>query len=60
MTTDVVVDERFTAVDNGDRLNYLMTVTDPDILVRPFVWDAYFIWRRGEEVNLYDCTLEYQ
>ena len=28
-------------------------------VVRPFVWDAYFIWRRGEEVNLYDCTLEY-
>lgn len=58
MTTDVVVDERFTAVENGDRLNYLMTVTDPEILVRPFVWDAYFIWRRGEEVNRYDCTLE--
>ena len=59
MTTDVVVDERFTVVENGDRLNYLMTVTALEILVRPFVWDAYFIWRRGEEVNLYDCTLEY-
>jgi len=60
MTTDVVVDERFTVVEDGNRLNYLMTVTDPAILVRPFVWDAHFIWRRGEEVNLYDCTLEYQ
>ena len=59
MTTDVVVDERFTVVEDGNRLNYLMTVTDPAILVRPFVWDAHFIWRRGEEVNLYDCTLEY-
>ena len=60
MTTDVVVEERFTVVEDGNRLNYLMTVTDPAILVQPFVWDAHFIWRRGEEVNLYDCTLEYQ
>ena len=57
-TEAVVVDERITAVEDGDRLEYIMTVTDPEVLVRPFVWDAYFVWRRGEEVNPYECTLE--
>lgn len=37
----------------------LLWVETPDESGEPFVWDAYFIWRRGEEVNLYDCTLEY-
>ncbi len=55
---DVMVQERFRAVDDGGGLEYLMTVTDPATLLEPFVWDADFIWRRGEEVNLYDCTLE--
>ncbi len=57
-TEAVVVNERITAVEDGDRLEYIMTVTDPEVLVRPFVWDAYFVWRRGEEVNPYECTLE--
>jgi hypothetical protein len=46
------------AVDDGHRLQYLLTVTEPDTLVEPFVWDAYFTWKRGEEVNRYECTLE--
>jgi hypothetical protein len=55
---DVVVDERFTAVDGGNRLDYVMTVTDPATLVEPFVWEAYWIWEPGEEVGRYDCTIE--
>jgi hypothetical protein len=27
-------------------------------LVEPFVWDAYFIWKPGEQINPYECTLE--
>ena len=57
-TEDVVVDERFTLADDGSRLNYVMTVNDPATLLEPFVWEAYWVWRPGEEVGLYDCTVE--
>ncbi len=57
-TENVAIHERFTAVENGNRLQYLLTVTEPASLVEPFVWDAYFVWKRGEEVNRYECTLE--
>ena len=57
-TENVAIHERFTAIENGDRLEYVLTVTEPASLVEPFVWDAYFVWKRGEEVNRYDCTLE--
>lgn len=38
----------------------LMTVTDPKVLARSLVRDAYFICPRSEEVNRQDCTLEYR
>ena len=57
-TENVAIHERFAAIENGDRLEYVLTVTEPASLVEPFVWDAYFVWKRGEEVNRYDCTLE--
>ena len=57
-TENVVVDERFSVADDGSRLNYVMTVTDPATLVEPFVWEAYWIWRPGEAVEPYDCVVE--
>ena len=55
---DVVVEEAIRAVDDGERLEYLMTVTDPSTLLEPYVWEGAWEWRRGEEVGRYDCTLE--
>jgi hypothetical protein len=57
-TEAVVVDERIRAADDGNRLEYIMTVTDPTALVEPFVWDAYFTWEPGEVVGRYDCTVD--
>ena len=57
-STDVVVEEAFRAVDDGEGLEYTMTVTDPSTLLEPFVWEAAWEWRRGEEVGRYDCTIE--
>jgi len=57
-TENVVVDERFTAVDGGNRLDYVMTVTEPATLVEPFVWEAFWTWRRGEQVGDYDCIVD--
>ena len=57
-TQNVRVNERFTVAQNGNRLEYVMTVTEPATLVKPFVWNAYFVWNPGEVVNRYECTLE--
>ena len=57
-TENVAINERITAVENGNRLNYVMTVNEPASLVEPFVWNAYFVWKPGERVNPYECTLE--
>lgn len=55
---NVVVDERFTMVDDGNRLDYVMTVTEPGTLVEPFVWEAHWNWQQGEAVGFYDCIVE--
>lgn len=57
-TQGVVVDERYSLSDDGSRLNLVMTVTDAATLVEPFVWEAYWILRPGEEVEAYDCVVE--
>jgi len=57
-TQNVRVNERFTVAQNGNRLEYVMTVTEPATLVKPFVWNAYFTWKPEEVVNRYECTLE--
>ena len=57
-STDVVVEESIRALDEGERLEYIMTVTDPSTLLEPYVWEGAWEWRRGEEVGRYDCTLE--
>ena len=57
-STGVVVEESIRALDEGERLEYIMTVTDPSTLLDPFVWEGAWEWRRGEEVGRYDCTLE--
>jgi len=53
----VEVLERFMPVEDEDRLDYQLMVTDPAILIEPFVWEGYWDWRPGEEVHPYDCTV---
>ena len=57
-TQNVTINERFTVVQDGSRLDYVMTVNEPASLVKPFVWNAYFVWKPDEVVNRYECTLE--
>ena len=57
-TPNAKINERFTVVEDGKRLNYLMTVDEPATLVEPFVWDAHFVWKPGEQVSIYGCELE--
>lgn len=57
-TQNVAINERLTVVQDGNRLDYVMTVNEPASLVKPFVWNAYFVWNPSEAINPYECTLE--
>ncbi len=54
----VEVQERFRLTDGDETLLYELTITDPGTLTEPYVWNGRWIWRPGEVVNRYDCTLE--
>jgi hypothetical protein len=50
--------ERFTIDDANGKLNYELTVTDPWALTKPFTWKGLWVWKPGEEVSVYGCTVE--
>ena len=35
-----------------------LTVTDPEILAGAFAWEGHWVWRPGEIVGRYACTVE--
>ena len=49
--------ERFTVNDEGSRLEYSVTITDPAIFTEPVVMTKTWAYRPGETVNPYDCQL---
>ncbi|MFL2553586.1 MAG: DUF6152 family protein [Candidatus Rariloculaceae bacterium] len=57
-TPNVRVNERFTVQENGNRLEWIMTVDEPATLAEPFVFEGHFIWKPGEEIHPYECELE--
>jgi hypothetical protein len=48
--------ERFTPTPDGSRLDYALTVTDPDSLRTPAEFRRYWVWRPGEKVLPYKCV----
>jgi hypothetical protein len=52
-----VIAERFTPSANGSRLDYTMTITDPEIFTEPVELKAAWVWRPGEQVKPYNCTI---
>jgi len=54
----VEVVERFTVIGDEDRLDYELTITDPEVFTGAFTWEAHWIWRPGEVVGRYQCTVE--
>ncbi len=57
-TDTVELQERFQLADGDETLLYELTVTDPGTLTEPYVWNGRWIWRPGEVVGRYGCTLE--
>ncbi|HEY3518951.1 MAG TPA: DUF6152 family protein [Gammaproteobacteria bacterium] len=49
------LEERFTLNDDGSRLDYTMTVTDPATFTAPVTLRKSWEWRPGERVNPYQC-----
>lgn len=57
-TPNVRINERFTVRDDGNQLDWILTVDDPATLVEPFVFDGQFMWRPGQSVHPYQCEVE--
>jgi hypothetical protein len=51
----VEIVERFTPSEDGSRLDYVFTVTDPATFTEPVTLGKFWIWRPGEQVQPFDC-----
>lgn len=47
--------ERFTVSDDGTRLDYEVSVTDPENLVEPATWDAVWKYVPGTRIMPFEC-----
>ncbi len=50
--------ERFTVNEDGRRLDYELTITDPATLTEPVTWSTYFASDRGVVIRPYECNVE--
>jgi len=57
MSTEASLIERFSLSREEGRLDYEVTVADPQYLAEPAVWNAVWVWRPGAEIQAFDCTL---
>ena len=53
---DVEMVETFTLSADQTRLDYRLTVTDPDTFTAPAVYERYWL-ALGEAIELYDCQV---
>ena len=58
MSTDVRMVERFTLSQDGNDLTYEISVTDPENLVEPAVWDAAWIWIPETIIRPFECEVD--
>lgn len=47
--------ERFTMNDSEDRLNYRVTVTDPETFTETLEFTRYWVWQPDIQLQPYDC-----
>ena len=50
--------ERFTVSEGGDRLDYLITISDPVNLLNSMSFSKHWVWYPAAEVGEYNCTIE--
>lgn len=47
--------ERFTLSEDGTRLDYEITITDPVMLAEPWQWGGAFVYREDAELRSWNC-----
>ena len=52
---DIEFMERFTPIENGSRLRYEMTVTDPATFTEPVIMGKTWVWLPDVNVEPYEC-----
>lgn len=59
-TTDMHIEERLRLIDNGQRLENLMTFTDPEMYTQP--WSTRYLYERkaGVQLKEYNCLERYE
>tara|TARA_B110000305_G_C19040135_1_gene447778 strand:- start:178 stop:570 length:393 start_codon:yes stop_codon:yes gene_type:complete len=57
-STEVNTSERFTLSEDGLRLDYELTITDPITFTEPVSWRTYYVAGSGEVLHPYGCTVE--
>jgi hypothetical protein len=50
--------EQYRVNEDGSRLDYTVAVTDPENLIGPAVWDAFWRWVPGTVIRPFECELE--
>jgi hypothetical protein len=56
-STAMEVEERFTPIENGSRLEYVQTAIDPGTFTEPAVLNGYFWLEAGAEIKPFNCQL---
>ena len=55
---DIEFVERFTPIENGSKLHYELTVTDPATFTEPVVMDKTWVWLPDVTVDPYECIAD--
>jgi len=58
LSEEVELVERFTPSEDGSKLDYSITVTDPYTFTEPVVLEKYWLYVPGVQVEPYDCIPE--
>jgi hypothetical protein len=53
-------DERFSVSNDGQTLNYTLTITDPVVFTQPFTLERTREWTPGVEIEPFDCIANWQ
>ncbi len=56
-SADIATVERFMLSADETRLDYEITVTDPNNFSAPFTLDGHWVWVPGEQIKPYNCNL---
>ncbi len=56
LSAAAVAVERFSLSPLGDRLDYSMTLTDPETFLQPRTLTKHWVWYPDAEVGVYDCS----